>query len=121
MATVNREPIIDMHLHAHKPESVPAGAPAFCEPPPCQSSGSATSSSAETLRRTLEAMDRCNVVLGFLSGDLDVVYERVKSAPDRFLPSPMFNGLPGSPSVELLRGEYAAGRLQAMGEITIRL
>ena len=39
-----RQPIIDMHLHADlPPEEIPAGAPAICRPEPCQGEGDATS------------------------------------------------------------------------------
>lgn len=62
-------------------------------------------------------MDRHNVVTAFLSGEnLQTVYQWVAAAPNRFLPS-AFVWEPGSPSVELLRREYAAGRLSGMGEI----
>ena len=62
-----RPPIIDMHLHAHHPE-VPAGIPELCRPEPCRGEGRATATSAESLQKTLEAMQRYNIVKGFLSG-----------------------------------------------------
>src|SRR5687768_16919937 len=49
-------------------------APPPCLPHPCQPKGAATATPAESLRKTLEAMDRHNIVLGFLGGaDLSIV------------------------------------------------
>ena len=56
--------------------------------------------------------------MGFPSGDLDLVYRWVDAAPGRFVPAPQWNGVTIAPDVEFLRGEYSAGRLEAMGEIT---
>jgi uncharacterized protein len=115
-------PIIDMHMHADLPPGdVPAGAPAICRPEPCRATGSATGSHAETLQKTLEAMDRYNIVKGFVSGlDLDLVQKWVAAAPDRFIAAP-FILKPGHPNPQLLRREYAAGRLSGMGEIATQL
>ena len=70
-----RAPVIDMHLHAHHiPLNLPAGAPPPCLPRPCQPKGAATATPEESLQKTLAAMDRHNIVLGFLSGaDLAIV------------------------------------------------
>src|SRR5688500_20299395 len=63
-----RPPVIDMHMHAHHiPLDLPAGAPPPCLPRPCQSEGAATATSEESLQKTLEAMQRYNIVLAFLS------------------------------------------------------
>jgi predicted TIM-barrel fold metal-dependent hydrolase len=117
-----REPIIDMHLHADlPPHDVPAGAPALCRPEPCRGQGAATASHAETLEKTLEAMRRHNVVKAFLSGrDLDVVGKWTAAAPGRFIPAP-FVFEAGRPDPETLRKEFAAGRLAGMGEIATQL
>jgi predicted TIM-barrel fold metal-dependent hydrolase len=115
-----RPPIIDMHMHAHEPAFVPAGAPSICRPLPCQGDGQATATSEESFKLTLEQMDRHNVVLGFLSGELETVREWVSKAPGRFIPAP-FIMKPGAPSAETLAPEYAAGRLEGMGEIAVQL
>jgi predicted TIM-barrel fold metal-dependent hydrolase len=121
LAGQERPPIIDMHLHAHEPHDVPPGAPALCRPEPCRGEGEATATSAETLRRTLEMMDRYNIVKGFLSGpDLKIVHEWVAAAPGRFIPSP-FILQPGQPAVDVLQREYAEGLLAGMGEIGTQL
>jgi uncharacterized protein len=62
-----RPPIIDMHMHIGAPLDLPAGAPAPCLPQPCERKGKATANSAENLKKTLEMMDRYNIILGFLS------------------------------------------------------
>jgi uncharacterized protein len=117
-----RPPVIDMHLHADlPPHDVPRGAPALCRPEPCQGEGQATADHAETLQKTLDAMERYNIVKAFLSGvDLDIVQQWVAAAPDRFIASP-FILQPGRPDPETLKREYAAGRLRGMGEIATQL
>ncbi len=116
-----RPPIIDMHMHTGLPHDVPAGAPAFCRPEPCQGEGHATGSPAENLKKTLEQMDRYNIVKGFLSGvDLSVVGQWTNAAPGRFIASP-FILKPGSSELEKLRQEFVSGRLTGMGEIATQL
>lgn len=113
-------PVIDMHMHAHLPPDVPAGAPALCRPEPCRGDGQATASSAETLAKTLEVMKRYHVVKGFVSGDLETVRQWKAAAPDRFLASP-FLLRPGQPLAEMLEQAYAAGGLDGMGEMATQL
>ena len=116
-----RPPIIDMHMHTGLPHEVPAGAPAFCRPEPCQGEGQATANPAENLKKTLEQMDRYNIVKGFLSGvDLSVVGQWTKAAPGRFIAS-SFILKPGSSELEKLRQEYVSGRFRGMGEIATQL
>ena len=79
----------------------------------------------EAPRLTLAAMDRHNIVLGFLSGydgkldsftpDVERVQARAQAAPGRFLPG-VFLSEPGKPAADFLRKEYAAGRLKGLGE-----
>lgn len=115
-------PVIDMHMHAHHiPIVLPAGAPPPCLPRPCQPEGAATATPEESLRKTLEAMDRYNIVLGFLSSaDLDIVQEWVAAAPGRFIAAP-FIVEPGELAPEMLEQEYVQGRLAGMGEIGSQL
>lgn len=117
-----RPPIIDMHLHADlPPHEVPPGTPAVCRPEPCQGAGRATANHAETLRKSLDAMDRYNIVKAFLSGlDPATVQQWVAAAPDRFIAAP-FILQPGKPDLETLRRAYAAGRFTGMGEIATQL
>ena len=115
-------PIIDMHLHADLPPyDVPPGTPALCRPEPCQGTGRATADHIETLEKTLEAMDRYNIVKAFLSGvDPAIVQRWVAAVPNRFMAAP-FILQPGRPDPEMLRREYVAGRFSGMGEIAIQL
>src|SRR5687768_16330710 len=122
LAGQKRLPVIDMHMHAHHiPLDLPAGAPPPCLPRPCQPKGAATATAEESLRKTLQAMERYNIVLGFLSSpDLDIVRDWVAAAPERFIASPFIEA-PGDLSPEMLRQEYEAGRLAGMGEIGTQL
>jgi predicted TIM-barrel fold metal-dependent hydrolase len=113
-------PIIDMHMHAMEPPGVAAGAPALCRPEPCRGEGGATADSAETLRETLQEMDRYHIVKGFLSGDLETVRAWTKAAPGRFIPS-VFVLEAGNPSAKRLEREHEAGRLRGIGEIATQL
>ena len=118
----NGPPIIDMHLHADlPPHEVAAGAPAVCRPEPCDVGGRATANHEETLEKTLEAMDRYNIVKAFLSGvDPAVVQQWVEAAPGRFIPSP-FILHPGKPDAKSLQPKYEAGRFAGVGEIATQL
>ena len=122
LAQEERPPIIDMHLHADlPPHDVPPGSPGLCRPEPCQGTGRATANHAETLEKTLKAMDRHNVVKAFLSGvDPAIVQQWVAAAPGRFIAAP-FILKPGRPDPQMLRREYAAGRFGGMGEIATQL
>lgn len=117
-----RSPVIDMHMHAHDvPLPLQPGAPPPCLPRPCVPEGKATATAEESLRKTLVAMDRYNIVKGFLSSaELDLVYEWAEAAPGRFIAAP-FIVEPGKISVEMLRREYQRGRLAGMGEIGSQL
>lgn len=123
-------PIIDMHMHASNvqvgPDGKPLPVPVRCYPGPCEGGPAAATSEEAVLRMTLASMDRHKIVLGFLSGydgspttitpNPERVQAWVRAAPDRFIPSAVL-AQPGIPPVELLRKEYAAGRLKGLGEI----
>ena len=93
----DRLPIIDMHQHT-------------------------IWGSDHTVQSTLSMMDELNIVTAFLSGPLEEVYDWVKVAPDRFIPSPLFlvSSTEDLPDIDNLRVEYAAGRLHGMGEIAVQ-
>jgi len=114
-------PIIDMHMHAsaYYLETTPDGEPLpfDCYPAPCDGVVTAARDEADALRMTLESMDRYNIVLGFLTGDtFPRLEEWNAAAPGRFIRSPEI-GPPGVPSLDELREEFTAGRLEGMGEI----
>ncbi len=110
-------PIIDMHLHALSIWQGPDGKPppADCYGDPCEPIRTAARTDDDLIQMTVAAMDQHNVVLGLLSGDIELVSKWKTVAPDRFIGSPTIE--PGEPTVEVLRREYAAGHLSAMGEI----
>jgi len=114
-------PIIDMHMHvsSYYLELGPDGKPMpfDCYPAPCDGVVTAAVNEDDVLHMTIEAMERYNVVLGFLTGDSFARLEKWTSvAPGRFIPSPRI-GPPGVPTVDNLRYEYEAGRFDGMGEI----
>jgi uncharacterized protein len=116
-----RLPIIDVHMHIGAPLELSAGAPAPCLPQPCIRKGQATATPSENLKKTLEAMDRYNIVKGFLSDlDLNQLQEWAQAAPDRFIISP-FIVEPGKAALEVLRPELKAKRLAGIGEIGSQL
>ncbi|MEQ9210906.1 MAG: amidohydrolase family protein, partial [Pseudomonadales bacterium] len=117
-----RPPIIDMHLHADLPPyEIERGAPALCRPEPCKGEGQATANHNETLIKTLEIMDRNNIVMAHLSGrDPRIIAKWVQAAPNRFIAAP-FLLQPGQPTVEDIRQNHAAGLYTGMGEIATQL
>ncbi|MBM5810557.1 MAG: amidohydrolase [Gammaproteobacteria bacterium] len=112
-----REPIIDVHLHAY-------GSDAFAQPVanPVTGQMSGIGSEAEHRQATLAAMRRYNIVRGYVSNDncpLEVLRRWRAADSQRIVATPYFEGTPGSPlpDVAMLRSEYQAGWLGAMGEI----
>lgn len=121
MFSQNRPPIIDMHMHTGFFIPFQEGAPPPCIPQPCEGTGHAVMESDKLLKKTLEYMDRYNVVIGLLSGeDLNSVDVWKAAAPERFIASPFILEV-GKPDVESLRQDYEKGRFAAMGEIGVQL
>ncbi len=116
-----RPPVIDMHMHIGAPLDLPAGAPAPCLPQPCIRKGKATATPSENLKKTLEMMDRYNIVKGFLSDlDLNQLKEWTEAAPGRFVISPFILD-PTKDSLNHLREELKSKRLAGIGEIGSQL
>ncbi len=116
-----RPPIIDMHMHIGAPLDLPAGAAAPCLPQPCVRKGQASANSADNLKKTLEEMDRYNIVNGFLSDlDLNELQEWAKAAPDRFILSPFIHD-PAEADPDELRRLLEAKSLAGIGEIGAQL
>jgi predicted TIM-barrel fold metal-dependent hydrolase len=90
MVAQERLPIIDMHLHAYGVFRDQTGQPMprYCKPEPCEHIPAVAKEDSDVLRLTLEAMDRNNIVLGFLSARSDSAVEKwVTAAPERFIPA----------------------------------
>ena len=110
-----------MHMHTGLPEKIPEGSPALCRPEPCEGDGAATVDPTKLMEKTLEVMDRYNIIKGFLSGiDWSIVQQWENAAPGRFMASP-FVLKPEKSEVEKLKAEYATGRFSGMGEIGTQL
>ncbi|TVZ60196.1 hypothetical protein NA63_2746 [Flavobacteriaceae bacterium MAR_2010_105] len=121
MFSQERLPIIDMHMHIGAPLDLPAGAPAPCLPQPCDRKGKATANSSENLKNTLEAMDKYNIVKGFLSDlDLEELQRWAAAAPERFMLSPFVHD-PEKADLDRIRQELEANRLAGIGEIGSQL
>jgi hypothetical protein len=89
--------------------------PPRCRPQPCTSPAAVYTSDEAIRSGTLAEMKRYNIVKGFLSEAEENVYEWVKTAPDRFIPSIAFGS--DFPAIAQLREAYRSGRLKGMGEI----
>ena len=90
-APVQRQPIIDMHLHAYRAEDWKGSSPNPITGKP----GPATAE--EHMRETLAAMERYNIVKAIVSGPVEVVEQWRAAAPGRILASPLF----GRPNVDV--------------------
>ncbi|MDH3222686.1 MAG: amidohydrolase [Gemmatimonadota bacterium] len=133
-------PIIDVHLHAQSATSQGPPPLALCLPmtgwpavqrgaswparfmeaqkePDCPDPIWSPESDVELLERTLEIMERRNVI-GITSGSQLQVWQG--RAPDRIIPGILFNGGPGSPSVDALRAQFAEGQVRVLSEVTIQ-
>ena len=110
-------PIIDMHMHARPGPILVDGKP-LGKPCPgnCTWTPARAVAPGDPLRLALQAMDRHNIVLGFLSDGLDDVFEWTRAAPGRFLASPSIFD-PAEADLARIEREYAAGRIAGMGEI----
>jgi predicted TIM-barrel fold metal-dependent hydrolase len=108
-AKIQRQPIIDVHLHSESLSNLKDWGPNPV------TRKKAPESVEEHIKQTLAVMDRYNIVLGIVSGDLESVEQFRKSAPDRIWAGPS-RGLPGL-DIENLRALYKSGRLKIMGEV----
>jgi predicted TIM-barrel fold metal-dependent hydrolase len=135
----DREPIIDMHLHAlHADEQGPPPL-AMCTPivqmpvwdqrgayadtflerlkhPPCPDPVWSPVTDEALMRESLEAMDRLNII-GVASGPAERVAAWRKARPERIIPALAFQLEPGvTPAA--VRALHAAGALEVFGEVT---
>ncbi len=133
-------PIIDVHLHAQRATdqgppplglclpveawpTVETGASwpeaflTFQKEPECSDPIWSPATDIELMERTLAVAERRNVI-GITSGALTSEWQQ--RAPDRVIPGILFNGGPGSPSVESLRAQFLDGRVEVFSEVTIQ-
>ena len=111
-------PIIDMHMHAfslwYGPDGKPP--PSDCYGEPCNPIHTAARTDEELIGLTVEEMDKNNVVLGVLGGDIDMVSIWKSAVPGRFIGGSRIPR-PGEPSVDMLRDKFSEGLFGLMGEI----
>lgn len=112
---MDRGPKIDIHQHARKMAYEADGTPAinFITGNP-----STAYSDESVITRTLEEMDKHNIVKSFICDSFEDVYKWMDYAPERFIPGVAIGGDPPQPSVEEIRREYKAGHIKGIGEIT---
>lgn len=107
-------PIIDMHMHTSKTVYSKVRP---CLPEPCDKPPTAIKEISELLPKTIEMMDKYNIVLGFVSSHSLINLHKWKEAyPERFIISPSISD-PEQVDLEILRKEYIEGRFQGMGEL----
>ena len=115
-----RQPIIDMHMHARiSAARTPSGQPANppCMPAGCTPLRTLVTSDADVMTLALDAMRRHNIVLGVVTdANLEDVYAWVAADRSRFLAGRAVLN-PTRVDTAALRAEFEAGRLQVMGEI----
>lgn len=107
-----RGPIIDVHVHAYAKDE------RWTHKVPNPLSGQPMTATTEQdhMRATLAQMKKYNIVKGVISNDYQAVLRWKVAAPDQVIPSYGFDD-PSSSDLAFLRGEHAAGRLVALGEI----
>ena len=106
---IQRQPIIDVHLHSESPANLKDWGPNPV------TGKQAPESVEEHIKQTLAAMDRYSIVLGIASGDLETVGELRKADLQRIWAGPSF-GEPGL-DIEKLRALYKSNKLMIMGEV----
>jgi predicted TIM-barrel fold metal-dependent hydrolase len=144
IAAQQREPIIDVHMHALAADAQGPPPLAMCTPfpefpawdpatpyrdlflarlkkPACADPIWSPATDDELIAQTLAIMERRNVI-GVLSGAAARVAAWVKADPRRFIRGQAFQlGGTDAPSPEALRAMHARGELQVFGEVTNQL
>jgi predicted TIM-barrel fold metal-dependent hydrolase len=119
-ATPPRGPIIDVHMHAYPAgEAIPADAtnPVTGRPP-------GVKDGEAHLQACLAEMKRLNIVKGVVSGGsgdrLGAAIHWRDAAPDRIIAGAGVRGSEDTPlpPLDVLRKEFADGRLRVLGEVT---
>lgn len=133
-------PIIDVHLHSQRATDqgppplglclpmeawpvVETGAAwpeaflAFQKEPDCSDPVWSAQTDVELMEQTLQIMERRNVI-GVTSGAR--LEDWLARSPARIIPGVLFNGGPGSPSLDSLRARFSDGRVRVFSEVTIQ-
>lgn len=136
----DRPPVFDVHLHALAADQQGPPPLGMCTPipefpawdpatpygqtfmamhknPPCDDPVWSPETDEELMRRTIEVMERRNVV-GVLSGTPERVATWMGAAPDRFIPGLEFNAAVTDISPDSLRSLVEARKVQVLAEVT---
>jgi len=108
-----RPPIIDMHLHSYPAAYM--GEPGM--PNPVTGKPSGATSDEELMQATLMEMRRYNIVKAVTSGPQEFIYRWQSEEPECIIGGVYFDEVTKLPDVELLRQQFIAGRLGALGEL----
>ena len=133
------DPVIDMHLHAVAASSQGPPPLAICTPivglhfdasrpwpavfmaalknPACSNPAWSPETDQELERRTLEILERRNII-GVTSGSVAFVQRWRADAPDRIIPGLMFNIADTQITPDSIRRLHASGALAVLGEVT---
>lgn len=114
-----RQPIIDVHLHAY-PGLPPASDPIW-EVVPDHAALERPADPEQHLRATLREMDRYDIVLGVVSGPSRDVIDAWRAADARFIGGAwLFVDDSVTPPVDRLRRSMDAGTYQVLGELNLQ-
>ena len=134
-----RPPILDMHLHAYRADQMGPPPMAICAPfeswptwdpwrpyagtfmaefkePACANPVWSAGSDEELMRRTIEVMERRNIV-GVLSGTPEMVAKWREAAPGRFLPGLTFTPADSTLPPDAVRRLAESGDLAVLAEV----
>jgi uncharacterized protein len=107
-----RQPIIDVHMHDYTTDELLKNQ----APNPVTGKPNGLATEQAHMQATLAAMARYNIIKGMVSNNHAVGLRWRAAAPDRVIISYGFDD-PALPDLDFLRGEVAADRVLALGEI----
>jgi predicted TIM-barrel fold metal-dependent hydrolase len=135
----DRQPIIDVHMHALPADYQGPPPVAMCTPfpipvwdpakpygevfmallknPPCANPVWSPLTDLELQSQTIAVMNRWNI-FGVLSGTQELVAQWMEAAPGRFIAGLGFQIGPEMPSTETLERMHTDGRLEVLAEVT---
>ena len=106
-------PIVDVHMHVY-PDSAPILA---ARPNPYTGVAEAKRNGAESLQAALREMERCGIVLAFVSGDYETALKRQHQAPG-ILRIAYAVDVPTPENLADIRRRHAEGRIAMIGEVS---
>jgi len=114
LSAQNQLPIIDMHLHSYN--SIWSN-DRMCFPEPCEKVPTQTKDGTQLLRKTIEQMNKYNIVYGVVSGNDYKLNMKWVNADPRFLNGFLISE-PDEIDFEVLNQDLKAPKIKIMGEIT---